>query len=528
MNEPSRRPILGLVHISGARHGTTEMLLDDELVIGTARDADIHVPYDREPEVAGHHARLERHGATYRLRVEPGATVRVNGERVDELVLASGDVIEIGDGGPKLRFRVYKSKPRPGKTMSEALADCIDCVQTHGNDPLSKARVFLKTATRELVAQTSHRFRWGILALILVVASTTALTYLNLGLQQDLEAERLRVDGLRVLLARTEDLTVDDMARLRSELDAGLTGTLERVTALEERAGAGRRVISTAAESVVFLQGAYGFLESQSRRLLRFVVGPDGRPVTDDQGNPGISPDGNGPPVESFWTGTGFVAGDGLIVTNRHVARPWEFDQAAQMILGEGYETRVTRFVGYFPGVEEPFAVELAAVSEEADVALLRCVGVTGRAHALALSETPVEAGDEVIVLGYPTGIRALLARTDEAFVGELMREGALDFWQVARRLAQAGRIAPLATRGIVGQVTTAAVVYDAETTSGGSGGPVLDLEGEVVALNTAVLPEFSGANQGVPVAAVRRLLEAQKPPAVRLAPSDEIPAPNP
>ncbi len=50
--------------------------------------------------------------------------------------------------------------------------------------------------------------------------------------------------------------------------------------------------------------------------------------------------------------------------------------------------------------------------------------------------------------------------------------------------------------------------MYDAETTSGGSGGPVLSLDGRVVAVNAAILPEFGGSNLGVPVARVHALIE--------------------
>ena len=115
---------------------------------------------------------------------------------------------------------------------------------------------------------------------------------------------------------------------------------------------------------------------------------------------------------------------------------------------------------------------------------------------------------DEVIVLGYPTGIRALLARAGERFVKELGERPDVDFWAVARELAGAELIRQLATRGIVGQVTQEAVVYDAETTSGGSGGPVVNLAGEVVAVNMAVIPGFSGSNLGVPVSYARDLIE--------------------
>ena len=62
-------------------------------------------------------------------------------------------------------------------------------------------------------------------------------------------------------------------------------------------------------------------------------------------------------------------------------------------------------------------------------------------------------------------------------------------------------------SRGIVGQVSQATSVYDAETALGGSGGPVLDISGAVVAVNAAILPKYGGSNLGVPVAWVRALL---------------------
>ena len=51
-------------------------------------------------------------------------------------------------------------------------------------------------------------------------------------------------------------------------------------------------------------------------------------------------------------------------------------------------------------------------------------------------------------------------------------------------------------------------MVYDAETTHGGSGGPVLDMSGAVVAVNSAILPEYGGSNLGVPATKMRALLE--------------------
>ena len=152
--------------------------------------------------------------------------------------------------------------------------------------------------------------------------------------------------------------------------------------------------------------------------------------------------------------------------------------------------------------------VEWRRASEDAYPARLTFKNETASNPGLRLDDTAPAAGDEVIVMGYPTGLRAMLAQSGEAFIEELQRTKDTGFWSVAARLAMKGYIAPLASRGIVGQATAATIVYDAETTHGGSGGPVLDANGSVVAVNTAILPEFGGSNLGVPAAKVRALLE--------------------
>lgn len=110
--------------------------------------------------------------------------------------------------------------------------------------------------------------------------------------------------------------------------------------------------------------------------------------------------------------------------------------------------------------------------------------------------------------MGYPTGLRSLMAQSGITFIEELQLDGDTGFWNMAARLAANDLIWPLASRGIAGKVGSAAIVYDAETTYGGSGGPVLNMRGEVIAVNSAILPEFGGSNLGVPVAEVRALID--------------------
>jgi serine protease Do len=222
-----------------------------------------------------------------------------------------------------------------------------------------------------------------------------------------------------------------------------------------------------------------------------------------------LSLEGDGPLVELQFTGTGFVVGHGgVLITNRHVALPWELSVSAGEIAAEGVEPVMIKFIAYLPNETAGVPVELLQASESSDLAILRYEGGSETLLGLRLAENPPNSGDEVIVMGYPTGLRSMLAQSGVDFINELQESKNTGFWNVASRLAEKGYIAPLASRGIVGQVTPAAIVYDAETTHGGSGGPVLDINGDVVAVNTAILPEYGGSNLGVPISKVRDLLE--------------------
>jgi serine protease Do len=59
----------------------------------------------------------------------------------------------------------------------------------------------------------------------------------------------------------------------------------------------------------------------------------------------------------------------------------------------------------------------------------------------------------------------------------------------------------------VISNVQPRVISYDASTTHGGSGGPVFGGSGEVIAVNFAILPDFSGANFGVPIRFARELV---------------------
>jgi S1-C subfamily serine protease len=517
-------PIPVIVFLSGSRRGTLLRLGGQHLHIGTDEANAIRVPMDTEPLPMPRHATLVHRGETYELVAEPGAEVWVNGEQVEQLVLASGDVIEIGRDGSVMRFRLYDPGTEPYKSLPEVFSDCMECVRAE-TGMVRKATTLAVSVPRELVTRTSRRFRvLMVAALVTLMGSTAFLARRSFRLEQQLLTGISRVEGLSDLVTRVQSQALD--AQALTELAAGFRSASERLEALEALTEAGSRVVAAAGRATLFLQGSYRFVEPGSGRPLRMILGPGGRPLANPLGHPALSLEGDGPPLEVFVTGTGFVTTeDGMVLTNRHVAIPWEFDDAARGILSGGFEAEMTRMVAYFPGRSEPLAVEVVAASDEADLAALRPVDSVGPidfAH-LPLATVPPAPGEEVIVVGYPLGLRALMARSDAAFVQALRDQGVTDFWEQAERLALAGFMAPLASRGIVGQVTTAKVAYDAETTSGGSGGPVLNLRGEVVAVNQAILPEFGGSNLGVPAARAQELLDT-----VRVRSGGVLPSPTP
>jgi len=303
-------------------------------------------------------------------------------------------------------------------------------------------------------------------------------------------------------------LRLSDLDTLRQELDHLLTSAADRLDLLEKRSAASTRVIAQSTRSIVFLQGAYGFRDTASDRMLRYKVNDDGRPLFSYRGEPLLTLEGDGELAERQFTGTAFVvSADGALLTNRHVAKPWEDDTRLETMAEQGMEPVLIKFVGHLPYVDKSFPVRLLKASDESDLAILLCGEVVSNLHHLSLSDRPLKPGDEVIVMGYPTGLRSMLAQTGDTFLAALQEDEDLDFWAVAERLSKSEFIRPLSSRGIVGQITTNTVVYDADTTHGGSGGPVLDINGEVVAVNTAIIPEYGGSNFGVPVEQVRRLL---------------------
>lgn len=502
-----------LEHLTGPSRGMASWLGESALDISLSPKRVIHVSTARPDEPPeGLIARLHQTDGTYEIEAPTHLTLWVNGVRVGAKRLEQGDMIEFGESGPLSRFRLRSEGDPVRKTVSEIAYDTVDYLRISRRPFASRAINALSALLRQLVNQTTTLFRVTVLIAVVVLGF---LAYnqqrLNIRLQQSVERGAAQMDSFASALARAraEALRQSDLATLREELGRSVISNVERLKALEQRSSAAPRVIAESMAAVAFLQGTYGFRERLSGRMLRHVVGQDGRPLISPRGQPLLSLESDGPVAELQFTGTGFLVGESnALVTNRHVALPSERDAVAGPTGSDGLEPVVIKFIAYLPGKSKPVPVELLLASESEDLAVLKLKDTPNGIRGLKLTRTPPKPGDEVIVMGYPTGLRSMLAQSGKTFVEQLQKDEKTGFWEVAARLAEEGYIAPLASSGIVGQTTPETIVYDAETTHGGSGGPVLDVHGNVVAVNSAILQEYGGSNLGIPAEKVWALLE--------------------
>jgi S1-C subfamily serine protease len=516
MNDQDAAPsavVASLEHLTGPSRGTVTWLDGSALDISLSTGRVIQVgearPGEPRSDLVG---RLHRAENTYEIEAPEDLPIWVNGVRVTARRLKHCDMIEFGNTGPVSRFRLYGEGGPVRKTIPDILCDCVDYLRVSRQPVASRVFKAFGELLRQLTRETTILFR---ITVVIAIVFLTALAYqqyrLNISIQQRIESGVVQLDSVVAALTRTreEALRPSDLTAMREELGQRLISNVERLEALEQRSLASGRVIAESMASVAFLQGGYGFREQSSGQMLRHVVNDDGVPLISPIGQPLLSLGGDGPVAEINFLGTGFFVGEsGALITNRHVALPWGEGSEAEAPAFEDLEPVMIKFIAYLPSSAEAVPVELLLASESSDLAVLKRAREFQTTPSLKLAATPPVAGDEVIVMGYPTGLRSMLAQSGEAFIEELQKTENTGFWSVAARLAEEGYIAPLASRGIVGQVTLATIVYDAETTYGGSGGPVLDMNGDVVAVNVAILPEYGGSNLGIPAAKVRELLE--------------------
>lgn len=279
--------------------------------------------------------------------------------------------------------------------------------------------------------------------------------------------------------------------------------TLEaRLRILEARAGQVSVAVTSARAAVAFIWGTYTFVDAGGRPL-RHVLNDAGEPIADPHGVPLVDLAGTGPVAVAHYSGTGFLVDtQGHLLTNRHIAEPWWEDESSAPLLGAGLRPVFLRLRAFFQERPDGVPLEVVRVDTKQDVALARTVGWIPTAAPLPLHPEPerLREGQPVVLVGYPTGLDAVLARLDAREQAALEKTAGADRYFLAELLGRTHGLAPTITGGFLWEVLPHTLVYDARTTGGGSGGPLLDRQGRVIGINAAYLPEFEGVNYGVPI----------------------------
>lgn len=174
-------------------------------------------------------------------------------------------------------------------------------------------------------------------------------------------------------------------------------------------------------------------------------------------------------------SGSGFiVTKDGLIITNRHVVANTKAEYSAVLNSGETYEAEV---------LDQDSVQDLAVVK-------IKTKDGNGGFPILPLGDSSaVKLGTTVIAIGNTLGeFRNTVTKGIVSGINRTLTAGGA---------------------GIGSEVIEGAIQTDAAISSGNSGGPLLNIKGEVVGVNTAVAQEGENIGFALPVDQVKLILES-------------------
>ena len=293
-------------------------------------------------------------------------------------------------------------------------------------------------------------------------------------------------------------------------LEKQLQETQLRLSRLENEGRVAETIVHTYGPSICLLHVVMQFRDNDSGKLIRILTDAAGKPQVDDKGMVSLDTEGTGPLLQVDVFGTGFlVSHDGRLLTNHHVAEPWWSNDELKPVLDHGATAFAESYTAYFPGAPG-ITANLDRISAKADVATLKLQAPPPPHTALLELDDRKEAsisGEPVVLIGYPTGIDGILARAGSDATQKLV-ENVHEVSQLVSQLAAQHLIRPTTTQGHIGDVLADKIVYDAATTSGGSGGPLFNREGKVIGVNFAILTDFGGSNLAVPVRYADELLK--------------------
>ena len=322
------------------------------------------------------------------------------------------------------------------------------------------------------------------------------------------QLEELRVEGadLRKQISNSAGASV-------AALDSRLKQTDSRIGKLENESRIAQEIVRDYSNSVCLIYAIVGFRDRKSGARLMFAgIDANGNPLADVRGNPIVTTEGGTRPVYMHVFGSGFLIDTaGHILTNHHVLQPWWHNAQAIPVPIDTFEPTIVSMWAYFPGNETPLLMHVRSLSEDFDLGVASVDLPESHPRPVTIDQQAAISGSPVVLIGYPTGVEGILARLDEPTLKRIAQTVGNNTEGLVQELARRKLIRPLVTQGHLGVVGPDRLVYDAQTTSGGSGGPVFNASGKVIGVNFAILAGFSGSNFAVPISRAAKMVETSK-----------------
>lgn len=469
-----------LTHVTGSLRGRTQYFDTDSISFGVGAQCGVVFDGAKDAVVCPVHAELTVEQGVPVIRDHSRQrALFVNGQPQAEAVLQDGDLLQFGQDGPLVRFRLCREEGPNSKPLKTIVVDCRDIVVRTPHPRYLSPFYLARHLLADIVRYVSPTVRIATGALVaaplVVIAILGSVAYREhraalaskqrmAELVRQLESERLTREEL-VRRIEEERRRVGELGRRHDELmaelkavvtkraaarasQAELRGLRKRLNKLEEEQRFAEDIAARFGSGVGLLQGGYGFVEKSSGRPLRYQ-GLDqlGHPFVDQSGDPLVTVEGTGPPVVIFYAGTGFLLDQaGAVLTNRHLVTMWEHYEPAQRAIEAGFEPRAVMLRIFFPGVPEPFKLEVAGLAEAVDLAILR-TDRARRSHSPArIGVSPGHAGAYRGFLGGDAGLRSRLRQREQRRAG--LRSGRSRDRRQPCRAAQGRRTQRGASRG--------------------------------------------------------------------------------
>ena len=502
-----------IIHVSSFNDRSTEVVTHDRIRVGTTDDCEVKVRLSKVPATPTNDPVIElvRLNGIYRIEsFNPALDVKLNGRPIKaNKGIYDGDEIWIGPSGPSIHFFPIESTAAlvPGRRDGAHVAPFIEqaAMEASATARRDDAKIFLREFTRELVREINPSTKIITFA-ILILAVVGAL---YIGFAQFNEARR----GRRIIAEQQAQLVAQQEQLRRA--NEQLTKVIDSTERIQNTIAMGEMLRRNYGGGVCLISGSFTFVEQGTGRPLRYPEtqsSESGEAIQNGNENPALTPEGHGAIAEFEFVGTGFHVGDGFILTNRHVAQPWEADERAQSLNSSVKgQPRLKKLTAFFPELQQAIALKYKQAAQRDDLAV--CM-IESKDRLPKIPVLPVEKDAEsaaigkiVVTMGYPSGPDRLLALLDESEARSIQqRYGSLD--SELGYLAEKKLIKPLTTQGNITDLEARKIVYDARTGEGGSGGPLFGPSGRVIGVTNSIFTENAASNFAVPIRAAIALLE--------------------